>query len=63
MKLYEHRLFFFSGWGFSCEWFMVIFQARGRGTATGLRGVIVGSGILCFCSACNGNEVSNMSFK
>ncbi|XP_021899071.1 uncharacterized protein LOC110815549 [Carica papaya] len=34
-------------------------KARGRGTATGLRGVIVGSGILCFCSACNGNEIVN----
>ncbi|KAJ9178037.1 hypothetical protein P3X46_009955 [Hevea brasiliensis] len=32
------------------------YKARAPGE-TGLRGVIKGSGILCFCSACGGNEV------
>ncbi|KAF2321728.1 hypothetical protein GH714_001938 [Hevea brasiliensis] len=37
------------------------YKARAPGE-TGLRGVIKGSGILCFCSACGGNEVSCYTF-
>lgn len=38
-----------------------IIQVRSPGVL-GLRGVIKGSGILCFCGDCNGNEVSFFFF-